>query len=56
MLSGFEVTRFRLTAGRLKFGEIGVSRQIFTGGVKKSQLGFKLDPTPNLCANLVAIR
>jgi len=37
MLSRFEVTRFRLTASRRKFGEIlGFPNQFFRGGVKKS--------------------
>ena len=40
-----EVTRFRLTAGRLKFGKIwGFPRQIFYGwGKKISHVGFQAD-------------
>ena len=49
MLSRFEVTRFRLTAGWWKFGEVwGFLRQIFRGGVKNSQVGFQAWPNGKL--------
>jgi len=42
MLSHFEVTRFRLTAGRLKFGEIWVFPPNFLGvGKKFTHVGFQ---------------
>ena len=46
MLSRFEVTRFRLTAGRLKFSEIwSFFPPNFRGGVKKiSHIGFQAWP------------